>query len=375
MIRALFLVAAAGLAALAAPPAGARTKLAALPEREAVTVRLDHPEATLVEEERVLPLHEGENWVDFSWKGVQIDPDSIRLEFLSHPGEVTLLSVAYPPGEAALVWRLHAPQSAEERVRISYLLGGIDRLVAYKAVANREETAVALEGVLVLRNFSGEDFAAARVHLGRGEALSRPVAHEETRRARLFAAPEVPVRKTFTWDAALHPWEPKRERAAVGIPVHYVLRNDPDSGLGAAPLWAGKVRVFQDGPGGGTLFLGEDRIGPVPVGEETRIRVGDSREVMVTQQKTRAETIHPRPSREHVLLYDTDEELVATVENFKDEPVTVDLVEHIPGQWELVAADAPHELRDASTLVLHVEVAPREARKVSLRYHRRNVRR
>ena len=88
--------------------AEARTKLVALPDREAVTIRFDNPAATLVEEERVLTLQEGENLVDFSWRGVQIDPDSIRLAIMTHPEKVTLLSVSYPPGEAALVWRIHS---------------------------------------------------------------------------------------------------------------------------------------------------------------------------------------------------------------------------------------------------------------------------
>jgi len=51
----------------------ARIKLVALPERAASVVRLDNPQATLIEEERVLTLQEGLNKVDFSWKGVSID--------------------------------------------------------------------------------------------------------------------------------------------------------------------------------------------------------------------------------------------------------------------------------------------------------------
>ena len=76
----------------------ARIKLVALPERAATVIRLDNPTATLIEEERVLTLQKGLNKVDFSWKGVQIDADSIRLEVLDHPDKVTLLNVSYPPG-------------------------------------------------------------------------------------------------------------------------------------------------------------------------------------------------------------------------------------------------------------------------------------
>jgi hypothetical protein len=51
----------------------------ALPERGKTIIRLDNPKATLIEEERVLTLQKGVNKVDFSWKGVSIDVDSIRL--------------------------------------------------------------------------------------------------------------------------------------------------------------------------------------------------------------------------------------------------------------------------------------------------------
>src|SRR4030065_951770 len=82
----------------------ARIKLVALPERAATVIRLDNPQWTLIEEERVLTLQSGLNKVDFSWNGVSIDADSIRLRSLDHPDKVTLLSVSYPPNEAALVW-------------------------------------------------------------------------------------------------------------------------------------------------------------------------------------------------------------------------------------------------------------------------------
>ena len=72
-----------GTIILSAPPSlQARSKLNALPGREKVTVNLANPAATLVEEERVLTLQEGLNQVDFSWKGVNIDPDSLRLTIL-----------------------------------------------------------------------------------------------------------------------------------------------------------------------------------------------------------------------------------------------------------------------------------------------------
>ncbi|HSV27337.1 MAG TPA: hypothetical protein VLH60_05540, partial [Sedimentisphaerales bacterium] len=162
-----------GAAMIMCAAAEARIKLVALPERAAAVIRLDNPQATLIEEERVLTLRRGLNKVDFSWRGVSIDMDSIRLQPLDRPDKVELLSVSYPPGEAALVWDISSEGDFAERVRISYLLSNIDRIVTYKVVADKAETFVDLKSYLVLRNFSGEDFDNASVMLDYGKAFEQ----------------------------------------------------------------------------------------------------------------------------------------------------------------------------------------------------------
>ena len=368
------LVIAAMVLVLSAGTVHARTKLVALPERESVSIRFDNPAATLVEEERVLTLQEGENLVDFSWKGVRIDPDSIRLTILSHPDEVRLLSVSYPPQEAALVWRMFSEGPWEEKVRISYLLSYIDRLVAYKGVAAKDEKSLDLEAFLILRNFSGEDFDNADITLGQGEPFSGGIAHEETKQLHFMSVKGVPIRKTFTWDAVKLPWEPERMEGSVGVPVHYIIANDEESGLGRNLMWDGKIRVYQDDGHGSTIFLGEGRAGATPVGEEMKIYIGDSRDISVTQQKTLERRVNPRPSRFKVVLYDTDEKIETELENFKDEPVTVDLVQHIPGEWKMAESSMRYEKKDSSTIIFSVEVPAKGKKQVSFRYNRKNVR-
>src|SRR5436309_9884769 len=112
---------------LAAAAAQARVKLVALPERARVVVSLNNPDATLVEEERLITLQKGLNKVDFSWRGVNIDSTSIQVRMLTHPDAVTVLNTSYPPNENALIWEISSPAAQEERVRISYLLSGLGR--------------------------------------------------------------------------------------------------------------------------------------------------------------------------------------------------------------------------------------------------------
>ncbi len=358
-----------------------RIKLVALPERAATVIRLDNPAATLIEEERVLTLQKGINKVDFSWKAVSIDSDSIRLAVLDHPDNVTLLNVSYPPNEAALVWEIASDGDYAETVRISYLLSNIDRLVTYKAIANKEETNVDLRSYLVLRNFSGEDFEQAKVLLDYGEAFQQGIDHEETKRMLFLKAEQVPITKVWKFDSAKQEWDPEKlENKNVGIPVSYRVVNNDQSGLGDFALWGGKARIYQEDGHGSTIFLGEDVTGMVPVDEETELYIGDSRDIVVTQRKMRDVRINIRRNNSgNVVLFDTDEIIEAKIENFKDTAAELTMIQHIPGMWEMESCNMEYEKTDAFTLKFTVELPARGAdgaavKTLKMHYHRQNVR-
>ena len=367
-----------------------RIKLVALPERAATVIRLDNPQATLIEEERVLTLQQGLNKVDFSWKSVLIDADSIRLRAIDHPDNVTLLSVSYPPDEAALVWDISSAGDYAETVRISYLLSNIDRLITYKAVADKAETFVDLKSYLVLRNFSGEDFDKAHVLLDYGEAFEQGIDHEETKQMLFLKAPNVPITKIWKFDSALQPWDPEKlENQNVGIPVSYRIVNNSESSLGEFSLWGGKARLFQDDGHESTIFLGEDNTGLVPVGEKMELYIGDSRDIVVTQRKMQDSRVVTHKNDDgRVVLYDTNEEITAKIENFKDSEATLTMVQHIPGQWDMetctldgraLTLGTDYKKKDAYTLEFEIKLPARTddgpaTKELKMYYHRRNIR-
>lgn len=359
----------------------ARTKLVALPERDATVIRLDNPAATLIEEERILTLQKGLNKVDFSWKAVSIDADSIRLTILDHPDKVKLLNISYPPGEAALVWEIASEGDYAETVRISYLLGNIDRLVTYKAVADKEETQLDLKSYLILRNFSGEDFDKAKITLDYGDAFEQSTAHEETKQMLFLKAPKVPVTKVWTWDSAKLPWDPEQlESQNIGIPVSYRIFNTKDSGLGQFAMWGGKARLFQDDGHESTIFLGEDNATIIPVGQKTELYIGDSRDIVVTQRKMKDTQINIRRNNAGAtVLFDTDELITAKIENFKDKPAVLTMIQHIPGQWDMEECNMEFKRKDAATLEFEIQLPARTdkgpaVKELTMHYNRRNVR-
>ncbi len=364
-----------GIITVFAATAEARIKLVALPERATTIIRLDNPQFTLIEEERVLTLQRGINKVDFSWNGVSIDPDSIRLAILTHAKDVTLLNVSYPPNESALVWEISSAGAWEEKVRVSYLLSNIDRLITYKALADKQETEVDFKSHLILRNFSGEDFEHARVLLDYGQAFERGINHEETKQLLFLSAGKVPIKKVWKWDAAIQAWDPEKINQNVGIPVSYKITNDDESRLGDNALWGGKVRVYQEDGHGSTILLGEDAVGLTPVGEDMEVYIGDSRDIVVTQRKMLDRKINIRyNSNRHVVLYDNEEQITTKIENFKDSEALLTLVQHIPGEWEMKRSTLKYSLKNANTLEYEIALAPNSEKELKFHYVRKNIR-
>lgn len=357
------------------PDGEARIKLVALPDRGKTVIRLDNPRATLIEEERNLPLQKGLNKIDFSWKGVSIDQDSIRLLPLGKADDVALLNVSYPPNEEALVWEVSSKDAREQPIRISYLLSNIDRLITYKAIVDKPESKADLLGYIILRNFSGEDFARAIVNIGQGVPFEQALSHEETSQSLFFKAPAVPIKKVWMFDAAVKPWDPSILDQNVGIPVLYEITNSKQNNLGKVMFWSGNCRVYQDDGHATTIFLGEDASKIVPIGEKMEIGVGESRDIIVTQHLMDKRQINIRKnSSDQIILYDSDETITAKIENFKDKTATLTMLQHILGQWDMVECNLKYERKDAETIKFLIDLQPNGKQQLKMHYIRRNIR-
>jgi hypothetical protein len=351
--------------------AQARVKLVALPERARMVVSLNNPDGTLVEEERIITLQKGVNKVDFSWRGVNIDPGSIVIRALVNPEKVVVLNTSYPPNENALVWEISSPAAQEERFRISYLLSGLTRDIPYRAVAGPDEKSLTLRNYLRLRNDSGEDLTDAELTIGYGDKFKRSIAHEEVLEVLSERIEDVPMKKVLTWDAAKQPWDPEYEKKTVGIPMSYVILNDKASKLGNHAVLPGKARIFiktreqpeKEGEkaGEGVAFIGEDWVQLTPVDREMKLFIGQSRDVKVTQRQTKNDRMNIRRNNENRdVLWDTDEVFKIELENFKKQPSNLVVVEHVPGYWKMIENSHAKEFKkkDAFTFEYNLTLAP-----------------
>jgi hypothetical protein len=310
---------------LLGPPleAFARVKLITLPVRERVEIQLDNPRATLVEEERIVPLLAGVDQVDFAWANTRIDPESIVLRVIAAEHAVNVLSVSYPPNENALVWSVFSERPGPVQIRISYLIANLDRSFAYRALADEDERHMVLSQHLRVRNRANEAFGDSGLYVGFGERLRKPIGVDETKEIRLARFAAVPIRKTYTADAVEHGYL-DRAQDKLRVPMHYVLVNDAGHGLGQAALPAGKFRIFQASGRAGSAFIGEDWGEFTPREDELALYLGVAQDVVVKRTIARNERRRIAGN-----LYDHDVVVRYAVENFKDAPLTLDVVEHL----------------------------------------------
>ncbi len=342
------LAAALVMGLMVCPPASARIKLVALPARERVEIQLDNGRYTLVEEERIVPLQKstaaGNNKIDFSWSNTTIDKNSIQfrpigirdgdkvrpIRKIKRGGravdEIAVINVSYPPNENALVWEVFAAEGCAVRVRVSYLIRNLTRTFNYKAVANKAETRLLLRKYIQMRNYSGEDFGFDNVWIGYGSLLKFPraVGQQEEIKMLLYRFADVPVTKTYTFNWYAHGPLNKDKPFASRVLMHYVLKNDKANKLGVVPLEPGKVRIYIQDNRGGEAFLGEDWGRLTPIGGKMQLALGQARDIVC---KRMVEFKEVRPTR--CDLADLHVTIRYEIENFKPDPVTLDIVEQM----------------------------------------------
>lgn len=334
----------------------ARVKLVTLPARDAITINLDHPMENLIIEERVIALEKGTNHIDFSWKGVSIDPNTIQLAALDHPDDVRIVNVSYPPNEDALVWEVYSEKAREERVRIYYLLSGLLRTMSYRAVADKDETAARVEARFKLANRSGEEFEDARIVPGFGENWTRSIRDGATREMLSYAVEAMPVVKRYIY-------RPTGGRPDFeNVPLYHEIKNEEARKLGKFKMLGGKVRIFMKDPSGSQIFLGEDWMKDLPVQEKAELSLGTARDVVIRRNVMDDEReVRQRNTDRKIVLYDRIVTLRYEIENFKDEPVELKIEEPIQDYWVLESvkpSSVKAERKDATTLELLVPLEP-----------------
>ena len=359
------------LSSLLVVDVAARIKLITLPVRERVEIQLNHPGVTLVEEERIVPLLAGENQVDFAWANTSIDAESIVFRVLEPSDDsVRVLSVSYPPNESALIWQVASAKAGSARVRISYLIGQLNKNFAYRALTSADEKTLQFSTDMKINNHANEVFRQASVWPGFGEPRQTDIEINESKQLRLSTFEQIPVKKTYT--ASVH--EQGYLNAAqnkLRIPMHYELHNTKAKGLGEFALPAGKVRIFQQDKQGSSVFIGEDWSQFTPLDDKLKLYLGVAQDIVVKRHIAKSEQ-----QRMMGNLYNHKVVIKYEIENFKTDAVTLDISENLRQlrdelrgyskravEWEVLSETTlpqPFDKAESSfeKLVFHLPLAP-----------------
>ncbi|CAN5398864.1 hypothetical protein BH09SUM1_BH09SUM1_26080 [soil metagenome] len=377
----LILAAAVACIAAAAP---ARTKLVTLPIRSQLVTSLENSRYTLLFEEREIPLQKGTNYVDFSWNGVSIDANSVMIEMMTNPGDgdtaSKIIATGFPPNENALTWQVYSPEARTERIRVSYLLYGISQEASYEFRVNEKETGGDFQQYLLLRNNSGEDLDSSVLRIPGLDDLSRSVDSGEVRRFLALRNKELPVQKLYVSHPSYNDW--KGEDGEI-VSLVYEIKNVTDVGLGKSKLAAGKVRIYGDDGMSSSIFLGEDMLTETAPQENGDLTLGSVKDVVFRRRLMKNEQQNVRrDSGNTTVLFDSVRQYTYELENFKNEAVTLKIVEPMKGDWELnpsTTDGVKTERKSLNELVIYVDLPaakkgePAEKKNVELNFTIHNV--
>lgn len=255
-------------------------------------------------------------------------------------------------------------------IGLTYLATGFSWSMSYIGSLSADEKSISLTGWAKLENSSGYDLAGPEIKLVAGDVnqgtftetrmmpMALPAAPMQAEQAfeyHLYTLPgpislpagssllfpygsfsTIPVEKVYTYDGA----------RGSGVEVSLKFKNTEEAGLGV-PLPAGSVRLFQARPDG-TIFIGADSIGHTPVGEEISLSAGSAFDV--TGKRTELSNVKLSGST-YRASYRIE------LRNNKDEPVTVNVLEHPAGRsWKITSSSRHYTQVDSETIKFVVTV-------------------
>src|SRR5438477_3613501 len=138
--------------------------LSTVPKRDTVGLTIYNSEdLTLVRETRTVTFKKGVNPLQFSWANTLIDPTSVDLKFVTQPEKLELLDTTFPHDKPQMLyWNVNSDFDGEATIEVTYFTSGITWSADYQAIADKDETQMALEGFVRIVNRSGEDYENAQ---------------------------------------------------------------------------------------------------------------------------------------------------------------------------------------------------------------------
>jgi len=317
-----------------------------------------------------------------------------RIE-TSVPGRIVFPRV---PGNLrarpTLVISLNSGADREQKLELSYLTGGLSWRADYVANLAADEKTLDLSGWVTLTNQSGAAYPNATLQLVAGDVhraqprpdrayaavevlaraapaapkmaeeslfeyhlytLDRPttLAVNQTKQVALLSASAVPVRKEYLLQGQPYYYSGSYgdlgDKQKVGVFVEF--DNKETSRLGM-PLPKGVIRVYKRDGEGRAQFVGEDSVDHTPKNELVRLKLGEAFDVTARRKQTDYKSL----GRQGKFGFVHESAYEIELKSAKKEPVTVTVLEPLPGDWEMLQSSHPCTKAAAGTGKFQVAV-------------------
>lgn len=296
----------------------------------------------------------------------------------------------------SMLLRSEASTDGAASLELSYLTGGLGWKADYVAELSEKEERMDLNGWVTLTNASGAAYPNARLQLVAGSVnrvqperlrmpvmakamamadgaaemreeglfeyhlytLTRPTTllDNQTKQVALLTAQKVPVAKEYRLSGG--DWYYTGQYSDLGQklkPVVFMAFSNkgdtPAAGSLGLPLPKGIVRVYKKDSAGRAQFIGEDRIDHTAKGELVRLKLGEAFDISADKKQTDFQKL---ASTTHGGLIETAYQI--EIRNAKSEPVTVTVVEPMPGEWKMLQESHPHKKDAAHSATWNIPV-------------------
>lgn len=188
-------------------------------------------------------------------------------------------------------------------------------------------------------------------------SLERPttIDEQQTKQVALLSASRVPVNKELQLlgrDYYYHSsYGDLGQKMKVGVFVEF---ENKGGGLGV-PLPKGVIRVYKKDAAGNAQFVGEDRIDHTPRGEMVRLKLGEAFDVTADKKQVSFQKLVG--SGRYGTIFESAYQI--ELKNAKDEAVIVNVIEPVPGDWEVLAESHPHRKPSSNTAAWRMQVPAR----------------
>lgn len=315
---------------------------------------------------------------------------------LQPPGQVILPKLPENlVSRPTLVWTLDNRKAMDHTVEASYLTGGLEWSVNYVLLADKDDRQVDLTGWVTLNNNSGAEYRNADLTLVAGDVhraqrqsplpmaaktrmdsssgggfqeaplfeyhsyhLARPATlkDRQIKQLTLLDAKGVPVVKRFFFQPNSYPvWYQSSERQKAKVSVSLEFPNSKAANLGM-PLPKGLMRVYQADASNQLQFVGEDAIDHTPRDERVRIKLGEAFDLVGERWQTNFKRLGEHSSEASYKI---------SLRNHKNVPVTVNAVEKLGGDWDIVEKSQDFTKTDSNTVEFKVDLPSGQERTLS----------